>query len=45
LLNYPIDTAWLVTGPRGDGTMAVMIVVGRLTGRADTRLLIDMASP
>jgi MFS transporter, DHA2 family, multidrug resistance protein len=27
-------------GPRGVGTMAAMLVVGRLTGRVDTRLLL-----
>ncbi|HUD85067.1 MAG TPA: DHA2 family efflux MFS transporter permease subunit [Xanthobacteraceae bacterium] len=40
LMNYPIVTAGLVLGPRGIGTMAAMLVVGRLTGRVDTRLLL-----
>jgi DHA2 family multidrug resistance protein len=37
LMNYPIVTAGLVLGPRGVGTMAAMLVVGKLIGRADTR--------
>ena len=40
LMNYPIVTAGLVLGPRGIGTMAAMMLVGRLTGRVDTRLLL-----
>jgi MFS transporter, DHA2 family, multidrug resistance protein len=40
LMNYPIVTAGLVMGPRGIGTMAAMMVVGRLVGRVDTRLLL-----
>jgi MFS transporter, DHA2 family, multidrug resistance protein len=40
LMNYPIVTAGLVLGPRGVGTMAAMLVVGRLIGRVDTRLLL-----
>jgi DHA2 family multidrug resistance protein len=40
LMNYPIVTAGLVMGPRGIGTMGAMMVVGRLTGRVDTRLLL-----
>jgi len=40
LMNYPVVTAGLVMGPRGIGTMASMLVVGRLTGRLDTRLLL-----
>ena len=40
LMNYPVVTAGLVMGPRGVGTMAAMIVVGRLVGRVDTRLLL-----
>jgi MFS transporter, DHA2 family, multidrug resistance protein len=39
LMNYPVVTAGLVMGPRGVGTMASMLLVGRLTGRLDTRLL------
>src|SRR3984893_11183733 len=40
LMNYPIVSAGLVLGPRGVGTMGAMLVVGRLTGRVDTRLLL-----
>jgi MFS transporter, DHA2 family, multidrug resistance protein len=40
LMGYPVVTAGLVMGPRGVGTMAAMLVVGRLTGRVDTRLLL-----
>ena len=40
LMNYPIVTAGLVMGPRGIGTMAAMMVVGRLIGRVDTRILL-----
>jgi MFS transporter, DHA2 family, multidrug resistance protein len=40
LLNYPVLTTGFVLVPRGLGTMAAMIVVARLIGRVDTRLLI-----
>ena len=40
LMNYPVVTAGLVMGPRGVGTMASMLIVGRLVGRADTRILL-----
>src|SRR5271170_2277645 len=40
LMNYPVVTAGLVMGPRGVGTMASMLIVGRLVGRADTRVLL-----
>ena len=40
LMNYPIVTAGLVLGPRGIGTMAAMMIVGRLVGRVDTRVLL-----
>jgi MFS transporter, DHA2 family, multidrug resistance protein len=40
LMNYPIVSAGLVMGPRGVGTMGAMLVVGKLIGRADTRLLL-----
>ena len=39
-MNYPIVTAGLVMGPRGIGTMGAMLLVGRLIGRVDTRLLL-----
>jgi len=40
LMGYPVVTAGLVMGPRGIGTMAAMLVVGRLMGRVSTRLLL-----
>jgi DHA2 family multidrug resistance protein len=40
LMNYPIVTAGLVLGPRGIGTMVASMIVGRLVGRVDTRLLL-----
>jgi MFS transporter, DHA2 family, multidrug resistance protein len=39
-MDYPIVSAGLVLGPRGVGTMGAMLVVGKLTGRVDTRLLL-----
>jgi MFS transporter, DHA2 family, multidrug resistance protein len=41
-MNYPIVTAGLVLGPRGVGTMAAMMVVGKLIGRVDTRILLGV---
>jgi MFS transporter, DHA2 family, multidrug resistance protein len=40
LMNYPIVSAGLVMGPQGVGTMGSMMIVGRLVGRVDTRLLL-----
>jgi DHA2 family multidrug resistance protein len=40
LMNYPVVSAGLVMGPRGIGTMGAMLIVGRLVGRVDTRLLL-----
>ncbi len=40
LMDYPVVTAGLVMGPRGIGTMASMLIVGRLIGRVDTRFLL-----
>jgi DHA2 family multidrug resistance protein len=40
LMNYPVVSAGLVMGPRGIGTMGTMLIVGRLVGRVDTRLLL-----
>src|SRR6202049_684396 len=40
LMNYPIVTAGLVLGPRGVGTMGAMLVVGKLTRKVDTRVLL-----
>ena len=42
LMNYPIISAGLVLGPRGVGTMGSMLIVGRLIGRVDTRLLLAL---
>jgi DHA2 family multidrug resistance protein len=41
-MNYPIVTAGLVLGPRGVGTMAAMLAVGKLIGRVDTRFLLGI---
>ena len=40
LMGYPVITAGLVMGPRGLGTMLAMMIVGRMIGKVDTRLLI-----
>jgi DHA2 family multidrug resistance protein len=40
LMGYPVVTAGVIMGPRGVGTMAAMLIVGRLVGRVDTRLLL-----
>jgi MFS transporter, DHA2 family, multidrug resistance protein len=40
LMNYPVITAGFVTAPRGIGTMIGMIVVTRLSGKVDVRLII-----
>jgi DHA2 family multidrug resistance protein len=40
LMNYPVVASGLVMGPRGVGSMAAMLFVGRLMGRLDTRVLI-----
>jgi EmrB/QacA subfamily drug resistance transporter len=42
LMNYPVVTAGLVMGPRGVGTMISMMVVGRLVGPVDTRILLGI---
>lgn len=39
-LNYPVVTAGLVMGPRGFGTIAAMMLYGRLSNRIDARLLV-----
>ncbi len=38
-MNYPVIISGYVTAPRGLGTMIGMIVVGRLIGRIDARLI------
>lgn len=40
LMGYPVITTGFVLAPRGMGTMVAMMVVGRLVGRTDVRLLI-----
>jgi len=40
VMGYPVLTTGLVLAPRGMGTMVAMVIVGRLIGRVDTRLLI-----
>ncbi|HWD58620.1 MAG TPA: MFS transporter, partial [Stellaceae bacterium] len=40
LMNYPVVTAGFVTAPRGVGTMIAMILVARIIGKVDTRLII-----
>jgi DHA2 family multidrug resistance protein len=39
LANYPVETAGLAMAPRGIGTMAAMLVAGRLSNKVDPRLL------
>ena len=39
-MNYPVLVSGLVTAPRGLGTMLGMMVVGRLVGRVDARLIL-----
>jgi drug resistance transporter, EmrB/QacA subfamily len=38
-MNYPVVLTGLVTAPRGAGTMLAMMLVGRLIGRFDPRLI------
>jgi DHA2 family multidrug resistance protein len=40
LMNYPVVLTGLVTAPRGIGTLAAMVIVDRLAGRVDTRLIL-----
>ena len=40
LMGFPVLTTGYVLAPRGVGTMIAMLLVGRLIGRLDTRLLI-----
>ncbi|MPZ38292.1 MAG: DHA2 family efflux MFS transporter permease subunit [Rhizobiales bacterium] len=39
LANYPVSTAGLIMAPRGVGTMAAMMLAGRLINRVGARLL------
>lgn len=38
-MGYPVMTTGIVTAPRGAGTMLAMMLVGRLTGKVDARLI------
>ncbi len=40
LMNYPVVSSGLIMGPRGVGTMISMLIVGRLVGRTDMRILL-----
>jgi DHA2 family multidrug resistance protein len=40
LMGYPVLTAGLVSMPRGIGSLLAMFVVGRLIGKAPTRLIL-----
>lgn len=40
LMDYPVATAGLVVAPSGIGTMIAMVIVGRLIGRIDVRLIL-----
>jgi DHA2 family multidrug resistance protein len=40
LMNYPVATTGLVTAPSGVGTMVMMLIVGRLIGKIDLRLML-----
>ncbi|MBP7243113.1 DHA2 family efflux MFS transporter permease subunit [Amaricoccus sp.] len=40
VMGYPVVTTGMVLAPRGVGTMISMIVVGRIVGKVDPRLLI-----
>jgi DHA2 family multidrug resistance protein len=40
LSNMPVETAGLVLAPRGIGTMAAMLIGGRLSARMDPRIFI-----
>jgi DHA2 family multidrug resistance protein len=43
-LNYPVITAGIVMGPRGFGTIAAMLIFGRVSHRIDPRILIGIGS-
>ena len=40
LMGYPVELIGLVTAPRGVGTMISMLLVGRLSGKVDDRIMI-----
>ena len=42
LLNYPVVTTGLVTAPRAVGSLSSMIIVDRIIGKVDTRVIIGV---
>jgi DHA2 family multidrug resistance protein len=42
LADYPVDTAGLIMAPRGIGTMAAMMIAGRISSRIDPRKLMGL---
>lgn len=42
LMNYPVIDVGFVLAPRGIGTMVAMVIVGKLSGKIDTRHLITL---
>ncbi len=40
--NYPVESAGLIMAPRGIGTMAAMVIAGRLSNRVDPRKLMAL---
>ena len=38
-MGYPVITTGMVTAPRGAGTMLAMMLVGRISGKVDARLI------
>jgi MFS transporter, DHA2 family, multidrug resistance protein len=42
LADYPVETAGLVMAPRGIGTMAAMMIAGRLASRVDARKMMGV---
>jgi len=40
LFDYPVVTIGLVTAPRGIGTFVAMIIVGRVIGKIDARIML-----
>ncbi|HYB56062.1 MAG TPA: MFS transporter, partial [Alphaproteobacteria bacterium] len=42
LLDYPVVTTGFVIAPRGIGTMIAMMLVGRIIGRVDARVLLGI---
>jgi DHA2 family multidrug resistance protein len=40
LMNYPVVTTGMIMAPRGIGTMLSMVLVGRVAGKVDPRILI-----